>query len=126
EEELTVAEASAVIDAALSAGGGDVGAAVVEAIGRGLLDVPFSPSRWNAGRAQSVRDCSGAVRFADPGAVPLPPHCLKHHRALVDQRLRFEGRTVEELVEEDVLRVVRGEFDTWPLASWGRKRGEFR
>jgi methylaspartate mutase E subunit len=115
EEELTVRESTAIVDAALSAGRGDVGEAVVEAIQRGYLDIPFSPSLWNAGRGLPIRDRDGAVRFAEAGHLPLPPDVREQHRALVAHRLDAERRPVEELVEQDVLRVARGDFERWPL-----------
>lgn len=116
EEELVCAEATAIVDACLRAGRGRVGAAVVAGIDRGYLDIPFSPSLWNRGRALAVRDLTGAVRFADPGRIPLPAEVAAHHRRLVDERRRAEnGRPLEELLEQDVLRVADGSFDRWPL-----------
>ncbi len=115
EQDLIVREAGAILDTVLDAAGGDPGAAVVTAIERGLLDIPFSPSLWNAGVALSVRDRRGAVRFADPGRIPLPDGVRERHRRLVAERLSIERKGVEEVVEHDVLRIARGHFDDWPL-----------
>jgi methylaspartate mutase epsilon subunit len=115
EEELIIGETRAILDAVLAAGRGDVGTGVARAIECGILDIPFAPSVWNAGRVISVRDSSGAVRFADPGAIPLPAAIREHHRSLVTARLAGTGLGIEDLVNEDVLRVGRGHFDTWPL-----------
>jgi methylaspartate mutase epsilon subunit len=118
EEELIEREATAIVDAALRAGRGRVDSAVVEAVRRGYLDIPFSPSLWNAGRATAVRDVFGAVRFADAGLIPLPPDVREHHQRLVEQRLQVEGtRNLEEIVESDVLTVARGTFEAWPLGT---------
>ncbi len=115
EEELIIAESSAILDAALAAGGGLPGRAVVEAVRRGYLDIPFSPSRWNAGRALAIRDTTGAVRFAETGGIPLPPDVADRHRQLVDARVRqARGRSFEELAEDDVLALARGGVDRWP------------
>jgi len=115
EEELIIAEATAVLDAALRAGKEEFEESVVQAIDLGLIDVPFSPSMWNAGRALSVRDSTGAVRLADPGHIPLPPDVRQHHAEAVAERLVRRQVPIEQLIEEDVLRVTRGEFDGWPL-----------
>ena len=121
EEELITAEVCSIVDHCLEAGAGDVGAAIVSGVEAGYLDVPFSPSVWNAGLLMSVRDSSGAVRLAEPGRLPLPAQVLDRHRELVADRLRAERRPVEELLEADVLRVVRGDFDSWPLQDWARR-----
>ncbi|MGK9230864.1 methylaspartate mutase subunit E [Inquilinus limosus] len=103
EEAMIVSEASAILDAALIGSGGDIGEAMVLAIERGYLDVPFSPSIWNAGKVIAVRDCSGAVRLADPGNMPLPPEVIEYHRDLVSQRLKADRRHLDELIEQDIL-----------------------
>lgn len=115
EEELVIREASAILDAALRAGRESVPQAIVEGIRQGLIDIPFSPSLWNAGRAVTIRDSSGAVRFADPGSLPLPDDVREHHRGLVKSRVAAQRMPIEELIEYDVLRIARGWFDEWPL-----------
>lgn len=116
EEALIVAESTAILDRALAEGGGLPGRAVVVALRRGYLDVPFSPSRWNAGRAVAIRDLAGAVRFADPGDIPLPAEVAEVHRRLVAARLRARpGRAVEELLADDVLAAAEGA--SWPLGG---------
>lgn len=116
EEHATIAaETAAIVDAALDAGGGDFGEAVVQAISRGFLDVPFSPSLWNAGQTLCVRDGSGAVRFADPGRLPLPAGIARRHADEVRRRVRREGRSLEEIIETDILDIASGAFDRWPL-----------
>lgn len=116
EEELIVAESTAILDRALAEGGGLPGRAVVVALRRGYLDVPFSPSRWNAGRAVAIRDLAGAVRFADPGDIPLPAHVAEIHRRLVAARLRERpGSAAAELLAEDVLAAAEG--TSWPFGG---------
>lgn len=115
EEDLIVRESVAIVDAALAAGRGDPGLAIIEGIRQGFIDIPFAPSLWNAGQAVPVRDSGGAVRFASPGAVPLPDDVREFHRDLVAQRIAKEQKPLEELITDDVLRVGRGRFDEWPL-----------
>ncbi len=119
---LVLAESRALLDAALRLGHGSFEAAVVRAIEAGIIDVPFSPSRWNAGQVLSVRDLSGAVRFADHGALPLPAEVAAVHRDLVARRSGSGGTPLEQLIEADILDVARGAFADWPLD--GRPSGE--
>jgi methylaspartate mutase epsilon subunit len=96
---------------------GDTGACVEEAFARGLLDVPFSPSRFNAGRLLTVRDLTGAVRVVEPGTMPLPADALAFDRARVAERLRSDclpRADVWRLVVDDLLRTARGRT-AWPL-----------
>jgi methylaspartate mutase epsilon subunit len=115
EEQLLRQETSAILDAVIHSGSDDLGDAVVRGVAQGYLDVPFAPSLWNAGRALPVRDASGAVRLADPGGLPLPRHVLERHRQLVAGRGAAVDGQIEQLIEYDVLRVARGEYDQWPL-----------
>lgn len=116
EEELIVAEASAIVDSALAATGHDVGQAVVLAVERGWVDVPFSPSRWNAGSALPLRDCQEAVRFVETGELPFPDDIKAFHRDAVAERVRRDRRDVVALLERDLSATARGDFDDWPLA----------
>lgn len=115
EEQLIIAEARAIIDRAFGAADGDVVAAVQLAVAQGWLDVPFSPSRWNAGKALPLRDRDGAVRLARLGDLPFPPDLADWHRAAIARRCAADGSHLDELIEADIAFTARGAFDTWPL-----------
>ncbi|MBV9447531.1 MAG: cobalamin-dependent protein [Streptosporangiaceae bacterium] len=115
EEQLVETEARAIIDRSLEAADGVVSVAVQLAVARGWLDVPFSPSRWNAGKVLPLRDCSGAVRLAGVGDLPFPPEVVERHRAAVAERCARDGGHLDELVARDVTLTARGAFDAWPL-----------
>ncbi|MFJ8047960.1 hypothetical protein [Streptomyces luteogriseus] len=117
EEDLIVREASSVLDAILALDASGLGERVALAVELGLLDVPFSPNQWNAGRAMSVRDRDGAVRFADPGAIPLPDDIVHFHAQAVRDRQARDRSDLDVLIERDVLRTARGAFDSWPLTD---------
>jgi methylaspartate mutase epsilon subunit len=51
-------------------GGGDIAKGAVQAFQAGVLDVPFAPSRFNAGKVLPARDNDGAIRFFGAGALP--------------------------------------------------------
>jgi methylaspartate mutase epsilon subunit len=115
EEDVIAAESRAIIDSALELGREDFGEAVVAGIAAAVIDVPFSPSRWNAGEAMAIRDDEGAVRFIDVGRIPLPA-CLRDREIdLARRRLTRERTSPEEAAERDILSIARGEFPTWPL-----------
>lgn len=115
EEELLVAEARAILDRALTDSDGDVVEAAAAAVEHGWLDVPFSPSQWNAGKVLPVRDTTGAVRLATRGDLPFPRDVVAFHEQAVKARIARDGDRLEELIEHDIVLIARGEFDDWPL-----------
>jgi methylaspartate mutase epsilon subunit len=109
-------ETCAILDAVLGMARGGTGADVVQAVERGLIDIPFSPSRWNAGRVVTVRDREGAVRFADTGSLPLPAAAVERNRRLVDERLAAENSPLDVLVQRDI-QVGASLFRGWPVQA---------
>lgn len=102
EQARIVADASLILDTTLDLGNGDWALGAVRALEAGVIDVPFSPSRFNAGLAIPARDLTGALRYLDPGNVPLSDESRAFQAELMDQRLRsFEG-TRSDLVAYDV------------------------
>ncbi|MFF2122302.1 methylaspartate mutase [Kitasatospora sp. NPDC058184] len=65
-------EATALVDTVLGLNT-DVGAALVEAFARGLLDVPYCLHPDNAGRARSYIESDGRLRWSHTGALPVRP-----------------------------------------------------
>ncbi|HHW15559.1 MAG TPA: methylaspartate mutase subunit E, partial [Firmicutes bacterium] len=61
ECELIRRETRAILDRTLELGEGDVFQGAVRAFAAGVIDVPFAPSRFNAGRTMPARDDTGAV-----------------------------------------------------------------
>ncbi|MFJ2863929.1 hypothetical protein [Kitasatospora sp. NPDC087314] len=105
------------LEAVLALRPGDVGGCVEEAFASGMLDVPFSPSRFNAGRLLTGRDTSGAVRVIDPGGMPLPEDVLAFETDRMRERLAIAGVPRDEawrLVARDVLEASHPRAG-WPL-----------
>jgi methylaspartate mutase epsilon subunit len=99
-------EVHAIIGRTLELGDGDVALGIVRALAAGVIDVPFSPTKLNAGRALPVRDGKGAIRFLDAGNIPLPADVLEFHREKVAERQR--GQQVSspyEMVIADIYSV---------------------
>ncbi len=91
EKDLIRKETENILDAVLEIGDGDVAAGTLRAVKEGLLDVPFAPSKYNAGRALPARDLSGAVRFLDPGKIPLGKELIEFHQEKIAARGEAEG-----------------------------------
>jgi methylaspartate mutase epsilon subunit len=103
EMEIIEAEARAIIDAVLEMGDGDPALGTLKGIETGIIEVPFTPSIYNYGKAIPVRDANGAYRFLDAGNLPLPTRVLAYHRKMIEERSRMEGgRPPYEMVLDDV------------------------
>ena len=126
-DEARVAEESAIIEREVQAmlesvflcGRGQLAAGVVESFRRGYLDIPFSPSLHNCGEVVTARDTEGAVRFLSCGKLQFDRELLEFHKEKMDERRRAEGLYSSKqdylLVERDVLRVPRLQYERWPL-----------
>ncbi|MEU4930123.1 methylaspartate mutase [Streptomyces yokosukanensis] len=95
----TYAEASALVDAVLELDD-DLGAALLAAFARGLLDVPYCLHPDNAGFSRSYIDADGRLRWSDIGKMPL--------HGIADVR-PAEAITSADLL--DSLSYVRRSFD---------------
>jgi methylaspartate mutase epsilon subunit len=128
EEEVIEREVQALLDGVVVCGGGSVAAGIVEAFRRGWLDIPFSPSLYNRGEVVTARDAEGAVRFLSPGRLPFDASLREFHRDRMSERRHAEGEVAERreylLVEQDVLRIPRGEYACWPLFDLPAAPGE--
>lgn len=103
EAEMIEAEVSSILTAVMELGEGDVAVGACRALDAGIIDVPFSPSRYNAGKVLPVRDTAGAVRFGKWGNVPLPPASVEYNRQRLESRLDVEPqRPLYELMVDDI------------------------
>ena len=56
-----------------------------------------------------ARDAGGAVRYLDPGRVPVPAHVLAHHRACLERRAAARGRPIDyQTIVDDIFSISRG------------------
>lgn len=109
EKEVIKAETRGILDRIHHLGGGDWAEGTVRAFAAGVLDVPFAPSRFNAGRVMPVRDNHGAVRFLDHGSVPLPKDMIDFERERIAERGRIEGRQPSfQMVVDDIYAIGKG------------------
>lgn len=121
EEKIIRKEVEAILYGVIACGKGSLAAGVVNAFHTGAFDIPFAPSIYNQGEVMCARDTTGAVRFLDPGQLPLDSELKAFHSDRMTDRCHAEGLLLGEdnhvLVEQDVLRISRGEYDRWPLGG---------
>ncbi|TLN14899.1 methylaspartate mutase subunit E, partial [bacterium] len=109
EMEVIGMETRAILDKVLELGAGDIAAGAVRAFAAGILDVPFAPSRFNAGRLIPARDNTGAVRFLDYGNLPFPKIIADFHREQIAARGQAEQREPGfQMVIDDIYAISKG------------------
>ncbi len=119
ECEIIEAEVNQIISSVVEAGKGNLSLGVIQAFRTGQLDVPFSPSIFNRGEVVGLRDSEGAVRYAKTGKLKFDSDVKEMNRHKLSSRFAQEGlkprSQLYRLIEKDVLRVARSQYDTWPL-----------
>lgn len=109
EKELIKAETEAIIERVLELGDGDPAQGTVRAFEAGVLDVPFSPSNYNASKVLPARDKQGAVRFLDCGNLPFSSKIKGFHKRRLADRGRAEGRPPSyQMVIDDIYALGEG------------------
>lgn len=109
EAEGIKAETRAIIDRILELGDGDIAKGTVLGFQKGCLDIPFAPSRFNAGKILPARDSQGAVRFLDHGNLPFSQDIIDYHQERIAERGRNEGRDPSfQMVIDDIYAIGKG------------------
>jgi methylaspartate mutase epsilon subunit len=119
ECEIIRKEAQAIFESVIYCGRGDLAKGVVSGFQKGLLDIPFAPSRYNRGEVMTARDVEGAVRFLSTGNLQFDRELRQFNQEKMADRRRADGLSSGKqsylLIENDVLRVPRCQYDQWPL-----------
>ena len=109
ETEIIKAEVDCILNKVLELGKGDIAQGTVAAFAAGVLDIPFAPSRYNAGKLMPARDDDGAIRILEMGNLPLSQDLKDFHRAKFEERSRMEKRPVSfQMVIDDVSAIGKG------------------
>ncbi len=87
-------EVNCLMDAIMSVGNGDLAEGVVNAFAQGLIDVPFAPSKYNAGLILPVRDNDGYIRIFEFGNLAFSDEIKDFHRKKIEERAKAEKRPV--------------------------------
>lgn len=104
------AEADTIIQRCLDLGGGAVGIGVARAIRAGVIDLPFGTSMFTANRMLAVRDASGAIRYLDPGTVPLTAPMKQYHLLKLRDRVAEKGDLTYIDSVADAIAISKGEL----------------
>lgn len=109
EKRIIAEETRCVLDKAIELGEGDVAKGCVRAIQAGVIDIPFAPSRYNAGKMLPARDNHGAIRVFSIGAVPFTDELKDFHRMKLEERAKYENRKSSfQMVIDDVYAISKG------------------
>ena len=109
EMEVITAETRAIVDKVCELGEGDIAVGAVRAFQAGVLDVPFAPSRFNAGKILPARDNEGAVRLLEYANLPFSDDLKTFHKDKIAERARAEKRDVSfQLVIDDIYAISKG------------------
>ena len=102
-------ETACLLERTLELGEGDAALGTVRAFEAGVIDVPFAPSRYNAGKILPARDNFGAVRLLDAGRMPLNDKLIAFHKDMIEKRGQAENRGVSfQMVIDDVYAISKG------------------
>ena len=106
EKEIIRRETRCILDKCFELGQGDIAVGAVQA---GVLDIPFSPSRFNAGKMLPARDNNGAIRILEMGNLPFTKELKDFHREKIEERASAEKRKASfQMVIDDVYAISKG------------------
>jgi len=95
EKRIITQEARAILDKALEIGDGDPVQGALRSLEAGVLDIPWAPNKFIAGKVISARDASGAVRYLEHANLPFSPEILEYHREKIRERERRDGQKAD-------------------------------
>jgi methylaspartate mutase epsilon subunit len=102
-------EVRLIMEKTLELGGGDIAVGTVRAFEAGVIDVPFAPSMFNAGKILPARDDVGAVRLLECANLPFSQQLKDFHREKLEARGKHENRAVSfQMVIDDIYAIGRG------------------
>ncbi len=109
ESEVIEKEMKCILGKVEELGKGDFALGTVAAFEAGVIDIPFAPSKYNAGKVMPARDNQGAVRLLDIGNLPFTQDIIDFHRNKLEERARYENRPVSfQMVIDDVYAIGQG------------------
>lgn len=92
-------------------GDGDLAKGVVRAFEQGLIDVPFAPSKYNAGKILPARDLEGNIRILEFGHTCYSDEIKEFHRQKIQERAEFQKRPISfQMTVDDVYSVSLGKL----------------
>lgn len=109
EIEVIKAETKCMIDKMYEIGKGDLAIGTVKGFAMGIIDVPFAPSKYNAGKMMPARDNNGAIRYLKFGNVPFTQELINFNTRKLGERAKYENREVSfQMTIDDIFAVGKG------------------
>ncbi|HKL76068.1 MAG TPA: methylaspartate mutase subunit E [Halanaerobiales bacterium] len=109
EKEMIKKEVREIIDKVLKLGDGDLAQGAVKAFESGVLDIPFSPSKYNSGKMLPARDINGAVRYLNFGKLPFSQEIKQFHRGKIEERaIKEEKDAGFQMAIDDIYAIGKG------------------
>ncbi len=109
EMEIITEETKCILIKAFELGKGDIARGTVLAFEKGVIDLPFAPSRYTLKKVIPVRDNNGAIRLLDTGNLPFTGRIIAFHKAKISERAKRENRPADyDMVEDDIFAVANG------------------
>jgi methylaspartate mutase epsilon subunit len=94
EKEIIIEEARSILDKALEMGEGDAVLGSLRSLKAGVLDIPWAPNQYVAGKVIPVRDGSGAIRYLDHANLPFGPEVLEYNQEKIRERENRDGKKI--------------------------------
>jgi len=105
------AETRCIVDKCFELGEGDLAVGVVRAFQAGVIDIPFAPSKLNAGKMLPARDNEGAIRILNAANVPLSKELIDFNKEKIEERAQAEKRDASfQMVIDDVYSISKGKL----------------
>jgi methylaspartate mutase epsilon subunit len=95
EESMIELEVRTLMEMCLEAGGGDMAIGMCKGVEAGWVDTMLTPWKYNKGHVMVMRDAENAIRYLDPGDIPLPKEVREYHREKLAEREKKEGRKLD-------------------------------
>ncbi len=86
EEKMIEMEVRAMLEKSLEAGDGDILVGLCTAVECGWFDTMVSPWKYVKGKVRYIRDADNAVRYFDPGNIPIPKEAKEYNDAKLRER----------------------------------------
>ncbi len=111
EIQIIKAETKCMIDKLFELGNGDLIIGTVKGFEHGVVDIPFGPSKYNAGHMMPARDNNGAVRYLMTGNIPFSKDLIDFNKGVLEERARYENREVSfQMTVDDIFAVSSGKL----------------
>lgn len=111
EIDIIKAETKCMVDAMFEAGNGDLALGCVKGFEKGIIDIPFGPSKYNYGKMMPARDNNGAVRYLMTGNIPFTKDILDFNKDKLQDRAKFEHRDISfQMTVDDIFAVGKGKL----------------